>query len=560
MLTGHRPAVRRRRSRKSRAARIAVPLAIPMALGLTLGIVMAVTGGNHTTINQAANTGFSGVLGGHRGAFGRGNFGGGFRGGQASRGGGGDLANPNNAQDAAGNAINPNQTAAEAAASMNCTLAVPANPLSAKGLATPYQLGDGCDEAVNGATEGAFVEATILAPDGQVQVYDPVVVNAGTQPAVAPTPPTITRGSQIIISMGFNGNALVLTGRGARQGNCIDALGNSVINQTPQCNAANFYRMANAEIANGTLVVPPVGTSATDGQACETSESFALIDQDQSDNVDSAYLVNPTTGQVAQNNAANAANLQGFTTLSNGSDSGALANFVDPSLGCQPFTATNTTSAAGTSSSQALTALSAAQNQPQTPALLPVNDPQLLVAGQMSIAKTNVYRAEVDQPLLARNTNVNQNAANYCQDMVNLQTPKLKLDATVQANTGSPVPAIGNNLATFLAARESASFANLNCQNFALTNPVTLTLDGNGVATAATFNVTQQTANANGGAAATASASASASASATAAATAPATVAPTAAATTPAATTPTAAATTPAAAATDTAAAGGAGN
>jgi hypothetical protein len=41
------------------------------------------------------------------------------------------------------------------------------------------------------------------------------------------------------------------------------------------------------------------------------------------------------------------------------------------------------------------------------------------------------------------------------------------------------------------------SFTNLNCQNFGLTNPVTVTLDGNGVATAATFNVTQQTPTAN---------------------------------------------------------------
>ena len=45
-------------------------------------------------------------------------------------------------------------------------------------------------------------------------------------------------------------------GRGARQGNCLDAFGNSLIDQTPQCNAANFYRMANAEIARGTLKIP----------------------------------------------------------------------------------------------------------------------------------------------------------------------------------------------------------------------------------------------------------------------------------------------------------------
>jgi hypothetical protein len=85
--------------------------------------------------------------------------------------------------DGAGNAINLNQTAAQAAASMNCILAVPANPLSAQGLATPWQLGDGCSMA-NAGTEGAFVEATILAPNGSVQVYNPLVITAGTQPAV----------------------------------------------------------------------------------------------------------------------------------------------------------------------------------------------------------------------------------------------------------------------------------------------------------------------------------------------------------------------------------------
>jgi hypothetical protein len=36
------------------------------------------------------------------------------------------------------------------------------------------------------------------------------------------------------------------------------------------------------------------------------------------------------------------------------------------------------------------------------------------------------------------------------------------------------------------------SFTNLGCQNFGLKNPVTVTLDGNGAATAATLNTTQQ--------------------------------------------------------------------
>ena len=51
MLSGHRPAPRRRGN--SRARRIAVPLAVPMALGLTLGIMLAVSDGNTTHISQA---------------------------------------------------------------------------------------------------------------------------------------------------------------------------------------------------------------------------------------------------------------------------------------------------------------------------------------------------------------------------------------------------------------------------------------------------------------------------------------------------------------------------
>ena len=41
--------------------------------------------------------------------------------------------------DGAGDAINLRQTAAEAADSGNCTIVVPRNPLTAQGLATPYQ-------------------------------------------------------------------------------------------------------------------------------------------------------------------------------------------------------------------------------------------------------------------------------------------------------------------------------------------------------------------------------------------------------------------------------------
>ena len=53
MLTEHRPVVRRR-TRRGRIARIAVPLAIPVALGVTLGVIIANSGGNQTNVNQSA--------------------------------------------------------------------------------------------------------------------------------------------------------------------------------------------------------------------------------------------------------------------------------------------------------------------------------------------------------------------------------------------------------------------------------------------------------------------------------------------------------------------------
>jgi hypothetical protein len=170
---------------------------------------------------------------------------------------------------------------------------------------------------------------------------------------------------------------------------------------------------------------------------------------------------------------------------------------VDPALGCTPFTAPNTTNPAGASASQALNELSARANQKGTIALLPVNNPQLLVGGQFSLGKTNAYRMETDQPLLARNTNLDRNAARYCQGMINIATPRLKLDAQFENDTASPVPALGNNLTNFLAARLSGSFANLNCKNYGLTNPITLTTDNNGVATGAMYNTTPQKASVN---------------------------------------------------------------
>ena len=109
------------------------------------------------------------------------------------------------------------RSAADATANPNCTLIVPANPLTAQGLATPYQLtatdpaAGPCDESNNNQT--AFVQGAVLnAGTGQISIYDPLVVNAGTQPAVAPVVPTLPAGAVVAVWFGYNGNTLTLAG------------------------------------------------------------------------------------------------------------------------------------------------------------------------------------------------------------------------------------------------------------------------------------------------------------------------------------------------------------
>jgi hypothetical protein len=218
-----------------------------------------------------------------------------------------------------------------AAPNMNCTLIVPQDPLSAEGLATPYQLvatdpADGpCNEANNNQT--AFVQGAVINPaTGQISVYDPLVVDAGTLPAQSPVVPTLPAHAVVALWFGYNGNVLSLEGadqEGAtpagpaassasgsaggsasavampqlpdgpaasgtpdpvlQRANCIAgqviAGQFSSFTQVAACNAVAFFQAANKAISAGQLRVPSPGTGK-DGLPCLTTRSFALIDQD----------------------------------------------------------------------------------------------------------------------------------------------------------------------------------------------------------------------------------------------------------------------------------------
>ena len=484
MLSGHRSAWRRH-GRKNRVLRIAAPLTIAMALGVTLGIILVPSGGKATKVGpSAASSAVAGV---------------------------------------SSSAVNP-----------NCDIVVPANPLTAKGLATPYQLtgpagtspaASGC-QTINSVNLGAFVQATILNPaTGALAVYNPLVITAGTKPAVAPVVPKLPKDAIVTIDFGFNGTDLFqvgATGDALQQGNCVDGMNGSAFGQVSFCNGINFFNAAFALERSGKLVVPSAGVSRKmistagamgTGTECPTTRNFDMVDQDPSDNVTTRYLLDPATGQTAQDTTANAARMPGATLLVNGSDNALVDDFMDPMLGCTPMEAPDLGNRGAMATSQALDELLAARNQPKNAALLPENDEMVLDnAGQVDVAKTDLYRSEIGQAPVSAQTNMSSSPMMFCQNLVDIQAPFVAANQDLLAPGESPVPTVGDTLFTFLANRLKMSFANLGCQNFGLANPVAIVVNGAGAATEATFNTSPQTASdtfgAGGGLGASASAAA----------------------------------------------------
>lgn len=326
---------------------------------------------------------------------------------------------------------------------MDCTLAVPANPLSAKGLSTPYQLG-GCHEADPNAS--AFVEASVYNPvTNGVSVYRPLVVDEGDDPAVPPVVPVIPPNAVVGIWFGFNGNNLHLTGPGADW--CINGLGDSIFGQFAYCNAPRFFAAA------AKVVTPPIGIGL-DGQPCPTTRSFTMVDQDQSDNVVTSYRALPN-GQIAQNTTVTA-NMG--TVLKNGSDNGLLDGALDPALGCKPATGPDLADPGKRVPSLALNELSAAQHQQAPVALVPPGDPMVKIGDKVSYAKTRLYRLGVGQPL-----RVTRDATTvYCQNLTEIAPAEIALDK--QFTVAVPNPVAGSaNLFDFLTTRLAATQQMLGC-------------------------------------------------------------------------------------------------
>ena len=384
----------------------------------------------------------------------------------------------------------PARAHTDATPDQNCTLIVPNSPLTATGLATPYQLtntdaGQTCNES--NPNQSAFVQAVIFdTANNTFSVYEPLVIDQGSTPLVNPVTPTLPAHAVVALWFGFNANNLTLAEASAgtlTAANCVNGIPGSVFGQFAYCNAVAFFKATNAAINNGNLHVPALGT-ANDGQPCPTVRDFFVVDQDQSDNVQTQYLVLGT--QIAQNNAANLAAHPTATTIGNPRDNALVSKILDPALGCTPWTAPDLVNPGNKVPALPLDELQARQFQRTPVAQVPNGDPMVLVNGGYDLAKTNAYRAGVDQRIL---TDIDDaDTARYCREMLRIQPARLTLDQAKLSAIGSPAPTVASNLFTFLMTRFSGSYALLNCANLLnLPDPTVLTVSG-GITTAASFD------------------------------------------------------------------------
>jgi hypothetical protein len=372
----------------------------------------------------------------------------------------------------------------------DCTLVLPNNPLSARGLATPFKLvatdpNQGpCNEA--NPMQSAFAQGAVLNPvTGQIAVYDPLVIDQGTQPAAAPVVPKLPADAIVALWFGSNGNTLRL--KGGQNANCVNGVGNSFFGQYSYCNAPLFFLVANRLIRQGKITVPALGT-ANDGMPCPTTRDFSMVDQDQSDNVTTAYLVTDN-GQTAQDTPANQTALPNAHAQNNGSDNGLLVGPLDTALGCTPWMAPDLASPGQMLTALPLNELQAAADQQDPIALVPLGDPMTLLNNHENLTKTNLYRLGVDQ--VPARTRQQASTATYCQNLLQVAPPRLQMDMAFTSAVASPDPAAANNLFTFLAQRFVASFdQNLNCTGLLnQPDPVTVQMDGNGVVVSAAINL-----------------------------------------------------------------------
>ena len=215
--------------------------------------------------------------------------------------------------------------------------------------------------------------------------------------------------------------------------NCVQGLG-----QFAYCNAPTFFAAVHDAINGDLLRVPPLGTwKDADGnkQPCPSAQSWDLVDQDQSDNLYTTYLLT-ADGLLAQNTAQNRAQfpVPPATVLTNPSDERLLGIFLDPALGCMAWEAPDLTDPGQTVNALALNELQAgAFQQPRrrhgfrwaTP--LPRTRPSAGLPA--STRSTRIVAASTNR--WRRRTLDDASTTTYCRNLVDIRHTPTAIGAAV---------------------------------------------------------------------------------------------------------------------------------
>ena len=380
----------------------------------------------------------------------------------------------------------------------NCSLIVPNNPLSAEGLATPYQLvatdptvGD-CHET--NSDQSAFVQAAVIDPaTGQISIYNPLVVDQGATPAMPPVIPTLPTNGIVALWFGYNGDTLTLQGAdGVLAGaSCVNGADGANFGQFAYCNAPAFFKAAHRALRRGQISIPPLGM-AVDGRPCPTVRDFFAVDQDQSDNLPTSYLM--TSDGMAQKTQANLSRYPDAVTLGNPSDNRLVDVALDGALGCTPWKAADLADPGQMVPALPLNELQARAKQGFPVALVPAGDPMVLSNGSRDLVKVNAYRRGVDQPPVA--WSFQADTARYCRNMLRVAPARmmqdqalLMPDAAHPTRGLSPDRGAADSLFTFLAQRFVASYDILGCADLLrVPDPIALTINADGITTGAALN------------------------------------------------------------------------
>jgi hypothetical protein len=210
------------------------------------------------------------------------------------------------------------------------------------------------------------------------------------------------------------------------------------------------------------------------------------VDQDQSDNLPTLYLVSPR-GHLSQFTKKNQAAHPSSIPLGNPSDNRLTDAFVDPAIGCKAWTAPDLADPGSMVPALALNELQARNTQPAPVAIVPGGDPMTLVNGNLSLTKTNLYRQGVNMP--TADSYIDADTGRYCRQLLRIAPQRMLANQQALTAFASPDAGAANSLYTFLAQRFVATYQLLDCP--ALVNeadPISVTTNEAGVTVSAAVN------------------------------------------------------------------------